>query len=108
MNRGTRSMLVNDLIDLHNAVDSNVVRYIEWEHEEHYGDNPFYALWQFTSRKELYLLCVQARSMLVSSVMLRCVGGESAQAERLENAILSAQDEFQLAVKRAVERDLRG
>lgn len=104
MNRGTRSQLVNDLFQLHDAVDSSICNWIEWVHTENEDVSLRHVMRHFTSRKELYLLCVQARSALVSKMVLGCVGGESAQAERLENVIITAQDAFDDAVQTALSK----
>lgn len=106
MNRGTRSQLVKDLLQLHNAVDSGMCNWIEWTHLDNVGFSLYALLRHYLSRKELYLLCVQARSTLVSKMLLGCVGGESAQAERLENAIVAAQDALDDAVQTAFNRFL--
>lgn len=104
MNRGTRSQLVADLIQLHDAVNSDMCKWLEWTHLYDGGISLRPLMRHYMSRKELYLLCVQARSALVSRTILGCVGGESVQAERLENAIISAQDALDDAVHLAIAR----
>lgn len=106
MNRGTRSQLVNDLFQLHDAIDSSMCGWVSSAYIVDKGFDLRHLMRCFTSRKELYLLCVQARSALVSKMILGCVGGESDQAERLENVIIAAQDAFDDAAQAALSRAL--